>query len=571
MYKPTSPQSSIFEPKYLIPGILPDDDWSFVFQRKIWPLIDENKFKHLYKEDGGAPNKSIKLKISLLIFMSLEKLNWRQAEFMLMRRVDWMNATSTEFGKAVLDHTTLFKFYQQLEADTSAYQLFVDLTTAFIEECDISTNKQRLDSFFMLGWLAILSRYGLFKETIRVFLQALRKHKPGFYDNIKGELSHDYLQDNFDLTEKDKEKTRGKIKEMSMDLYLLKSAFESHDQVKHYETFKTLTQVFAQQCEIKSKKAFPSDNTEIGKEAVEVSSDTQSESHASHTDETPEIEIREKPEGDKIISTPHNIDAEYTRKRKQTVVGHKAFVTETCDPDNVIQFITDVNLETATHSDAKEISKIEQRLDENDFKPEKLYGDAGFVNGKSILESAAAGIDLAGPSSGRAQSFEGFESEERPFDIKDFTVEISDISKEIKVISCPKGQEATDQARSKKTGKVIVHFNSDICRECASQERCPVKLGVHKATLHVTEEQYAGAARHHKYMGDVEYRKECGIRAGAESLVNEVANAHGARKSKHKTEGLSRLQLIMASISCNVKRYIRTMQSCVQKQPELVN
>jgi len=47
----------------------------------------------------------------------------------------------------------------------------------------------------------------------------------------------------------------------------------------------------------------------------------------------PKIEIRKKPVGDKIISSPHNTDAEYTRKRKQTVVGHKAFVTETCDSD----------------------------------------------------------------------------------------------------------------------------------------------------------------------------------------------------------------------------------------------
>ncbi len=33
----------------------------------------------------------------------------------------------------------------------------------------------------------------------------------------------------------------------------------------------------------------------------------------------PEIEIREKPEGDKIISSPHNTDAEYTRKRNQKI------------------------------------------------------------------------------------------------------------------------------------------------------------------------------------------------------------------------------------------------------------
>jgi len=184
--------------------------------------------------------------------MALEQLNWRQVEFMFMRRIDWINATYSEFGQAFIDHTTLFKFYQQLADDESAYQLFIDLTNHFVEDCGVSTKKQRVDSFFMLGWLAILSRYGLFKETIRVFLQALRKHKPGLYAEIKGELSLDYLQDNFDLTEKDKDKTRGRIKEMANDLYLLKTAFEQHHQVRNYETFKVLTQVFEQQCAVKT-------------------------------------------------------------------------------------------------------------------------------------------------------------------------------------------------------------------------------------------------------------------------------------------------------------------------------
>ncbi len=100
-----------------------------------------------------------------------------------------------------------------------------------------------------------------------------------------------------------------------------------------------------------------------------------------------EIEIREKPVGEKIISSSHNTDAEYTRKRDQKVVGHKGFLTETCDPENSVQFMTDTNLEKATHSDSQEISRVEDRLEENSSKPEELYGDAGFVNGKSILEA----------------------------------------------------------------------------------------------------------------------------------------------------------------------------------------
>lgn len=111
-------------------------------------------------------------------------------------------------------------------------------------------------------------------------------------------------------------------------------------------------------------------------------------------DERPQVTIREKPQGDKIISSPHNTDAEYTRKRKQTVVGHRAFATETCDSDNPFQLITDVNLEKATHPDAKEIVEIRLCTERNGFKPEKMYGDAGFVNDETIIEHKEHGIDL---------------------------------------------------------------------------------------------------------------------------------------------------------------------------------
>ena len=172
-----------------------------------------------------------------------------------------MNATQTPFGEARIDHTTLFKFYQRIEKDDTAYNLFKELTSRFIIECGISTRQQRVDSFFMHGWLKTLSRYGLFKETIRVFLQNLRKQKPGLYEEIKDELSQNYLESNFDLTEKDKDKTHRRISEMAKDLYLIMQAFENHKQVKHYKSFKTLISVFEQQCVVKEL----SDKMECGK------------------------------------------------------------------------------------------------------------------------------------------------------------------------------------------------------------------------------------------------------------------------------------------------------------------
>ena len=67
-------------------------------------------------------------------------------------------------------------------------------------------------------------------------------------------MSQDYLEKDFDFTEKDKKLAQKKIALMAKDLYRFKCAFENHNQIKHFETFKILCKVFFQQCEAKDSK-----------------------------------------------------------------------------------------------------------------------------------------------------------------------------------------------------------------------------------------------------------------------------------------------------------------------------
>ncbi len=57
-------------------------------------------------------------------------------------------------------------------------------------------------------------------------------------------LSSDYLTNDSDLTEKDREKVQRQIKVMEKDMYLLYETFMNHNRVKHYERFKTLIKEF---------------------------------------------------------------------------------------------------------------------------------------------------------------------------------------------------------------------------------------------------------------------------------------------------------------------------------------
>jgi len=539
MFRKNNGQKSFFTVESILPDALPQNDWSFTYRERVLPLIDEDRFSHLFAEEGGAPNKPVKTTVSILIFMGMEKLNWRAAEFQYPRRLDWLNATGTPIGKAKIDFTTLYKFYRKLEEDETARELFVTITNRFVELCGTSLKKQRTDSFFIYGWLKTLSRYGLFRETIRVFLSELKKKTGDIFDEIAGKLSKQYLEKNFDLTEKDREKAQRRIKEMAQDMYIIVREFESNEGVKELESFRTLETVFAQQCEV-----------------VETE------------DNLSTVEIREKPEGKKIINSPHTTDAEYVRKGNQKVTGHKGFLSETCDEENKTQFITDANATGATRADSKELPEIQERVEEAELKPEAQYGDAGFVNGKTIISSEEKGIDLEGPSSGRSQSIEGFEKEDRPLDAADFEVTIDEETKELTVEECPKGEAPLDQGRSEKTEKVNVHFDADKCAECPLKERCPVKVGKNVATLTINESAYAGALRHHQYMGDTDYRKDCAVRAGAEATVNEMANTHGMRKARHRKLSRIKLQMTFSALACNVKRFIRHGEKYAYLEPQ---
>lgn len=279
--------------------------------------------------------------------------------------------------------------------------------------------------------------------------------------------------------------------------------------------------------------------------------------------------IKEKPNSG-AICTPHNPEGRYVRKGKQCCTGDKGYVTETCDSGNKTQFIMDVEDSEATEHDTKQQPKVQDRLIENDFKPEKHYNDAGFVNGQTILDSKAKGIELEGPTAGRSQSFEAYHSKDRPLDAGNFDITFNDQTNELIVNKCPNDQKPTYQNRSDKTGKIIVHFDPEVCQACpACGKTCPVVVGKRVATFTVDEAEYVGAARHHKYMSNKNYRKECAIRAGIEATVSELTRAHGLRKSRHRLRARTRLQLIFGALACNVKRFIRHGQQYGYCQPKL--
>ncbi|MDM8556401.1 hypothetical protein QUF75_16885 [Desulfococcaceae bacterium HSG7] len=101
MFRKTSPQLSFFEVDRYFRDALPGDDRSFIYKKEISPLMDEEKFRHLYVRDKGRPDESIRTMLSLLIFMGIEKYTWRGTEFQFSRRIDRMLATNTPQARRI--------------------------------------------------------------------------------------------------------------------------------------------------------------------------------------------------------------------------------------------------------------------------------------------------------------------------------------------------------------------------------------------------------------------------------------------------------------------------------------
>ena len=72
---------------------------------------------------------------------------------------------------------------------------FCETTDRMIEALGLRTGKQRVDSTHIMSNIAVLTRLGLFCETVRVFLLAVSREHPGLGEGIGYGLAQRYLKE----------------------------------------------------------------------------------------------------------------------------------------------------------------------------------------------------------------------------------------------------------------------------------------------------------------------------------------------------------------------------------------
>ena len=205
-----------------------EKSWAGVFREKALPLIEEEKFRHLFCEDNGRPNTPVQTTIGLLVLKDMYDLTDVETIERLDFGLDFQMALGLGVDEAHICQKTLHNFRKRLMASAADKLLFETLTDKMLKTLGVDASKQRLDSTHILSNIARLTRLGLFCETIRVFLAAVKKDFVRHFKAIPESLRKRYLKEDGAPTrfgDAKSDESRRRLSVCARDVYRLVDRF----------------------------------------------------------------------------------------------------------------------------------------------------------------------------------------------------------------------------------------------------------------------------------------------------------------------------------------------------------
>ena len=382
MYRPTDPQQDMFDATGLLPPkkrAACEKTWAGPFREKALPILlrAEPEFAEFYDDETGRPNRSVALVLGTLILKEANDLTDEEALGALRFDARWWCAFDLALKEADLCQKTLHNFRAKLMACEKGTLVFRWLTDELIPALGLDVSRQRLDSTHILSNFARLNRLGLFCETIRVFLHALRKGHRDLHDRLPAGVLKRHGEQSWYRDARREEGPR-RLRVVARDLYRLVETFKDHRAVGKMEEFGLLERLLSEQCLVVEKAPEPrDDDDDRGDGPAPV-----------------ELKAPKEVEG-KSLQTPHDPDATYSGHKGK---GFEVQVSETCVKKNPVQMITHVEVTPSAGSDAKATIPVISALKDAGCKPEVLVADTTYSGATNAAEASKCGVRLLAPA-----------------------------------------------------------------------------------------------------------------------------------------------------------------------------
>lgn len=535
MFRRRDPQCMLFESSNLLP---PEKrarlakSWAQHYRDRALALIKEELFADLFDPGNGRPNRPVQVIISVLILKEVFSLTDDEALDQLEYSLQWQHALRLRPEEAHLCQKTLHNFRAKLIEHDGAQVAFESVTAGIIKELGLTTSRQRLDSTHFLPNIKLLTRLGLFCETLRVALLALRRAHPRLAARLPEELWTRYVKDDGTETrfrDAKSEEAQRRLDVVAKDVYQVLMLCKGKSAAK-LEEIALLQRLFDDQCEAVE------DDQDDGQGGARV------------------VVKEPKTIASNSLQTPHDPDATYSGHKGK---GYEAQIAETCHEDNEVEIITHVEVTPSCEGDPGMTLPILADLAERDLQPEELVADTSYGSARNAVEAAKIGTELVSPVGGTVEAGQEAEAKDGPLLGADFKIDVRLESPAV----CPAGVQAISQRFvGKRLNTVELKFDGSKCTTCRLAGRCPAKIRGRdvEAVVRVNLEE-ANLQQRRRAEANGEFRPRYRIRAGVEGTNSELKRRHGLGKLRVRGEKRVRLAVYFKALACNVKRMVQAL------------
>lgn len=526
MFRVTTPQRALFGVEHRLDDVKRarmEKTWAHPYRMKALGLIDESRFAKYFDPGNGRPNKSVRLVVSVLVLKEVFDLTDEEALARLEWDLSWHYALDLLPEEAHTCQKTLHNFRELLLDDDQGAGLFESTTAKLIESAGLSTRRQRQDSTHILSNIKILTRLGLFTETITKFLKALREEHPRLCANVSEQLLGRYLDREGYFADARSTEAPRRLSESALDLHWLVKRFGEHRDVAAMESFALLRRLYEEQCVPPENRTPPE-----------------------------KIELQERPSSSSLQS-PSDPDVTYGHKGK----GFEVQLTETCDEQNPFQAVTAVSVNGANESDHKQVvPALEQTERTCGAAPEALHTDAGYGSGENIVAAKEHGTELLAPIGSKAS--------DKGVTLGDFEMDATGEQ----VLRCPVGEVPVEHQSTGNRGKLVrlAIFAAASCAGCPLRGQCPTQKRGNTRALRFTSAD-AAVARRRIEQETPQFKEAHKIRSGIEATNSELKRCHGLDKLAVRRRPRVNLSVRFKVLALNIKRYVQHLASPATPAP----
>jgi len=444
------------ERKYLM------NSWAETFSKKIFPCINEDRFKILYSDNSASrPNNPVNVYFGLLILRELFNQSDEEALNSLMFDIRYQHALhTTSFQEQPISKNSLTNFraavyrYNQEHGIDLVQEEIESHAKEFSKILKIDGKTTRIDSLAVSSSCRKLSRLEIIYSTVSRLIKVIDKNTT-LAEYFKPYLDESHYNDTI-YRSRDKD-LNTKIKKVLKDGVRLYSIYRKDKEIRKSKEFKLLSRVLKEQ----------------KRSSKHISPDS--------------------------LQSPTDPDATYRKKGKKKHIGYTANIVEKFDDDN--RMIEGYDLQKNTYSDQKFAKDTISKL------PVEKDGVTALVDGAYFSEeinnkAKAKGIKMVPTNltgGGKNNNCDKFEIEEKEHLVK----------------KCPSGHKPITSKF--KEGSYRAHFDKKHCSSCPFRKDCPV-IEQKKSYLFKVSEKTLHRCQLITKMGTSEYQELASKRAGIEGI-----------------------------------------------------